>query len=178
MIDNTLIEIHKTVDEQVDKLINMVNEFCTVEGVARAFDSGNDKIGRSQFQALARAAGGVVSTEEIKAYIAYQVGRESRPIKWATKCGDKTFGEHLINAIKKVEQLVDAGDPLARQKRLALVERFLGFLYWRATVEERNAHEPSASNILDGNQGHGNNNRSQNQNKNDRRNNSNAGRRR
>lgn len=110
------------------------------------FGNQRGKIGRTQLNSLLQNAQNASSVEELKLFISY---KESKGNGWEIKKEGKSVAKHLIDSIEKVEKLASnvrksvdektldhekITDDDMRKIKLMMVEKFLGYLYWKGTT--------------------------------------------
>lgn len=105
-----------------------------VKSIQNALDTceyprdGRDKLEESQFRNLVRVSDTTDSSEVVKNFLRYQVGREK---KWGR--GNKSLAERIINDIKG--QLFNSAEKIAKETgssnikeiHMELVRRYLGY---------------------------------------------------
>jgi len=149
---NALI-VKKEINKKTDEILNEINRFSCIKDIRGAFvDDDNEdgkrdkKIGRTQLASLLSDVKNASTVDEIKLYISYKKAKAKKN-SWATVCDNKTVAEHLIDSIKNMEQLAESLKPLIEKDqgeiltqedmrviKLMIVEKFLGYLYWKGTV--------------------------------------------
>lgn len=99
--------------------------------------------GRTQFKMLMDAAGEAACVEELLLYLAYQ---ESRHDGWGTKWEEEetiakavkdsldAIQSTVLPEIKKSKVIGETTEEEERIIKLAIVKKYLGYLYWKATV--------------------------------------------
>lgn len=119
----TALEIQKGIRQAEDELVLMIQE---------ALDKtqyGN--LEESQFRNLVRVADTTDSSEVIKNFIRYQVGRETKEAKWGR--GKNSLAERIIHDIDtKTKEKADAIAKKVETKdikpiHLELIRRYLGY---------------------------------------------------
>lgn len=105
-----------------------------VQSIQNALDTceyprdGRDKLEESQFRNLVRVSDTTDSSEVVKNFLRYQVGREK---KWGR--GKKSLAERIINDIKDTlfctaEKIAkDAGSSNTKEIHIELIRRYLGY---------------------------------------------------
>jgi len=130
-------------------------------------DQDSVRIGRSQFQTLMRIAKEAGSLDELILWLSYQeaknveirYNREDRK-SWALPCaGNNSAAQHVIASLKLITEemlkkiqsthslsndqeragkIVLSADE-ERTVKLVIAEKYLGYLYWQATVTSKGA---------------------------------------
>ena len=102
--------------------------------------------GRTQFKALMDAAGEASCIEELLLFLAYQ---KSKGGGWQIKCGgNEDISQKISKSLMKIqEDVFDAIEKEAKAGRitqederiirLEIAEKYMGYLYWKASVESR-----------------------------------------
>ena len=137
--------LKQTLTENADMMIQEIDRMMEEDGVDKAI-----AVGRTQFQTIMKSASNASCVEELCLFISYQ---ESKHQGWDTKCyseknkTQRTVAENVIASLKLItesvskkceerikskELQVESSD--LRQIKLRIAEKFLGYLYWKATV--------------------------------------------
>ena len=124
-IDTTDLDIQKGIREIEDALVIAIQDALDTTDYGK---SGNDTLEESQFRNLVRVSDSTESTEVIKNFLRYQVGRDK---KWGR--GDKSLATRIISDIdgmilSKAKEIVkNLEDAKRKQVHLELVRRYLGY---------------------------------------------------
>ncbi|MDK2888110.1 hypothetical protein SAMN02745218_02168 [Desulfofundulus australicus DSM 11792] len=99
------------------------------------------EIGDKQIKNLVAMAQMAATPLEIKAFIEYQMGRDSSGQGWAAEFNGKPFGKALIEEIEEVEKLArdrlkDSNRTADRRFVLLCLAHFFGYLSWRVKYLE------------------------------------------
>lgn len=119
--------------------------------IGQLFIKGNDEkdiIGYKQFADILMACRRANCIDEFKLYIAYKGSKDTS--SWGQKLDNKTLSEHLNDLIS--DKLKDIAKGIYDQKvpsikesfediYLAVLEKFLGYLYWGVRVSGANGGE-------------------------------------
>ncbi len=105
-------------------------------GFLREDRSKPKDIGDNQFKKLAVMAQMAATPLEIRAFIEYQMGRDSSGRNWTAPINGEPFGSALIKEIEEIEKLAE--DKLKESNRtgdnrfvLLCLAHFFGYLSWR-----------------------------------------------
>lgn len=124
-IDTTDLEIQRGIRDAEDALVIAIQDALDKTEYGK---SGNDTLEESQFRNLVRVSDSTESSEVIKNFLRYQVGRDK---KWGR--GDKSLATRIIKdidgliaaAAKEITQ--NLGESKRKQVHLELVRRYLGY---------------------------------------------------
>lgn len=141
----------KVMKQKTNVFISEINLLMEEEGVGKVLRQGNiggkEKTpGRTQFKALMDAAGEASCIEELLLFLAYQ---KSKGGGWQIKCGgNEDISQKISKSLMKIqEDVFDAIEKEAKAGRitqederiirLEIAEKYMGYLYWKASVESR-----------------------------------------
>ncbi len=151
MVKQVLIKKTNLFLEEVENLIKDSKEGG--KGVGKELRN----IGRRQFQDIMNGMSEKASSvEEIYLFIGYQEAKdmevEFNKKGWSKSCGNKhTVAENIVDTLKEVISNVWAAvqeevqkresntieEGVAREIRINIAEKFMGYLYWKATVVQK-----------------------------------------
>lgn len=138
--------VKNEIDKLTNNILNELETFANIKGMEDVFGNQRGKIGRTQLNSLLQNAQNASSVEELKLFISY---KESKGNGWEIKKEGKSVAKHLIDSIEKVEKLASnvrksvdektldhekITDDDMRKIKLMMVEKFLGYLYWKGTT--------------------------------------------
>lgn len=141
MMDGSRLQIGQVITNEDP---SMVRES---EALIQSIGGGLESIGRAQFESLMKNAVKASSFEALLLFISYQ---ESKRHGWDWIGRDsKSAAVHVIESLKKVvsqamekiepliaQEDVDARNDQERAIKLQIAEKYLGYLYWQATVSK------------------------------------------
>lgn len=119
------LKIQKGIRQAEDKLVIWIQEALDKADYPK---TGRDKLEESQFRNLVRVSDTTESSEVVKNFLRYQVGREK---KWGR--GEKSLAEHIITDINgnlktKAQAIAkDAEGGNTNEIHLELIRRYLGY---------------------------------------------------
>lgn len=119
------LKVQKGIRQAEDKVVIWVQEALDQADYPR---TGRDKLEESQFRNLVRVSDTTESSEVVKNFIRYQVGRER---KWGR--GEKSLAERIIKDIdgnlktkaQAIAKDAESGD--ANEIHVELIRRYLGY---------------------------------------------------
>ena len=144
--------IRNQIDNLTDIILEELENLTSMSGMEDVFSEreiDKKKIGRSQLNSLLQNSRNASSVEELKLFIAYKEAKEEKNQGWARKINDETVAQRFISSINEVEKLADnvvetvERDLSNNEKiteddiriiKLSLVEKFLGYMYWKGTI--------------------------------------------
>ncbi len=140
-----LIELQNIIDnEYTDKIVAYVNELDKYSKIREVFTKREDskKIGRSQLTKLLDSCKNASSVEELKLYIKYQAAKANKGQSWNSIIDNNniTFVQYVLGKIDELIVIAENiyekvnGEIELRIIKLKVVEKFLGYLYWKGTV--------------------------------------------
>lgn len=155
----TYLEIEEVIKEQTDFLIGLVERIeDNLKGILGNRIS-NENFGNSQIRNLLQAAKSASGVKEIKLFIQYQMGRETKPndYKWRRSTNGITLGDAVIDCLDKIEKKVaEIFDPETKNYRVLLIrmmERFFLYMSWKyrylavqSEGSQKNQSRPKAKN--------------------------------
>ncbi len=141
----------KVMKQKTNVFISEINHLMEEEGVGKVLRQGNiggkeKPPGRTQFKALMDAAGEASCIEELLLFLSYQ---KSKGGGWQIKCGgNEDISQKISKSLMKIqEDVFDAIEKEAKAGRitqederiirLEIAEKYMGYLYWKASVESR-----------------------------------------
>lgn len=119
------LKIQKGIRQAEDKLVIWIQEALDEADYPK---SGHDKLEESQFRNLVRVSDTTESSEVVKNFLRYQVGREK---KWGR--GEKSLAERIITDINgnlktKAQTIAkDAEGGNTNEIHIELIRRYLGY---------------------------------------------------
>ena len=137
------------IDGLTDTILGEVENLTNMKGMEDVFsykDSDRRRIGRTQLSSLLQNCRNASSAEELKLFISYKEAKENG---WDIRIQGRSIAQRLIDSIIRVEGLssdvinaVNSKLPEdekileddRRKIKLMLVEKFLGYLYWKGTT--------------------------------------------
>ncbi len=136
----------KVMKQKTNVFISEINHLMEEEGVGKVLRQGNiggkeKPPGRTQFKALMDAAGEASCIEELLLFLAYQKSKGGG-------CGNEDISQKISKSLMKIqEDVFDAIEKEAKAGRitqederiirLEIAEKYMGYLYWKASVESR-----------------------------------------
>ncbi len=141
----------KILERETGEFLREIERLMDEDGVGKVLvgrGTGNDKSpGRSQFQKLMDAAGEASCVEELLLFISYQKNKGGG---WHIKCSNrKSIAENVAESFQKFQNKIygmieeEAGtrkidDEEERLLRLEVIRKYMGYLYWKASVVSKN----------------------------------------
>lgn len=131
----------KKINEYSEEIIGIVNDMDS-DGFKNAFlddkkeNKKDKKLAKSQLSTILNSIKSANSVEEIKLFIKYQ---ETRIKGWKQIVENETLANLIIGKIDEVTRLAEEiksnnSEFDLREIKLGLVEKFLGYLYWKGTI--------------------------------------------
>jgi len=118
------IEITKAIDNFAPKIIENVNEFVKSQ-------EKNIKVnGKKQFSELVEAAAHACCVDEFKLYIAYKGSKRGTEKLWTRELVS-SFNKTIDSICEDIADKIKQGD---EEIRLAVIQRFCGYLMWRTSA--------------------------------------------
>lgn len=130
------ILVRNEINSLTNIILSEVDNFSNP--VASAF-GGRNKIGRTQLNSLLMNVKNASSVEELKLFIKYKESKDGSK-GWGQVFNNVTVAQRLINSITNVENLykkvriTSPSEDDITVLKLMLVEKFLGYLYWKGTI--------------------------------------------
>lgn len=158
--------VEKVLKKNTNVLLQEIDHLMEEDGVRILLEEGNKKIetgknskkangkenskvpGKTQFKTLMDAASEASCIEELVLFISYQ---KSKKHGWENKCANgDDIAKNVTNSLMKIqesvyaeiekeaevqEQKIDTEDE--RILRLRIAEKYMGYLYWKASVVSR-----------------------------------------
>lgn len=131
----------KKINEYSEEIIGIVNDMDS-DSFKNAFledkkeNKKDKKLAKSQLSTILNSIKSANSVEEIKLFIKYQ---ETRIKGWKQIVENETLADLIIGKIDEVTKLAEEiksnnSEFDLREIKLGLVEKFLGYLYWKGTI--------------------------------------------
>lgn len=135
--------------KETNRFIGEIERLMTEDGVEVLLAEGSRKgksLGRSQFKTLMDATEEASCIEELLLFLSYQ---KSKGGGWKNMCGNgKDIAENVANSfikiqnkiyelIKKEAESEEISDEDERILRLKIAEKYMGYLFWKASVVSR-----------------------------------------
>lgn len=140
----------KVLKKETNRFLKEIDRFMEEGGVGELLASEKNAkqriLGKSQFKKLMDAAGEASCIEELLLFLSYQ---KSKKHGWDTKCKDgeeiaKKLADSFIGIQDEIYNMIEcetgAGNIEAddeRVLRLMIAEKYLGYLYWKASAVSR-----------------------------------------
>lgn len=150
----------KVLKRETNTFLKEIEHLMTEEGVGEILARGKKNVqgkekkqekvpGRKQFKMLMDATGEASCIEELLLFLSYQKSKDNG---WGIKCGnekdEKDIAQKLADSFMKVQDEIfgiiskEAGaekicEEDERILRLEIAKKYMGYLYWKASVVSR-----------------------------------------
>lgn len=153
MDHNLRFAAKKALKRETNQFLIEIKRLMEEDGVADILKNGN-KPGRTQFNSLMDAAGEASCIEELMLFLSYQVSKKEG---WEKKCANnESIAKNVVNSFLNIQDTIypciqkEYGVNVIsyddeRVLRLEIAEKYMGYLYWRATIESRDGEGKNVS---------------------------------